>query len=440
MYKCDICGLEFKTAQGLAAQKRLKQHSLVLFEVARRISSVLATDEVLKAIVESVAHAVKAKGCSFLLLSPGKKQLIHSATYGLSEWYLKKGPLAADKSLSQALEGKPVQAFDATNDKNVQYQRHNKKEGIASIVAVPVILDNEVIGIMRVYASEPRHFSEAEISFLEGTASLGALALQKARLHESVSKDLQQCNIGLSKLQNERQNLFHFLSRAAHDLKAPLAAVQTYFGVLLGGFAGAMDAKQSEIIGRCSARITELLELISDLLDISKIESGQLVAEVEEVELKSIVDGPVETVRTLAERKGIKLEVDIPKKLPRLYCAGTRLQYVLTELMSNAVSYTGSGGSVKLKMVNGRRAIQFEISDIGIGIPKGELSQVFEEFFRGCNVKTKGSGLGLSIAKGVIEAHGGRIWVESPCLETGKGCKFTFVIPKKGKRVDEQLL
>jgi len=440
MYKCDICRLEFKTAQGLAAHKRPMQHSLVLFEVARQISSALATDEVLKAIVKSTACAVKAKGCSLMLLSSDKKQLVHSAAYGLSDWYLTKGPIAVDKSLSQALDGKPVQAFDATKDKHVQYRWHNKREGIASIVAVPVLLDNEVIGMMRVYTSEPRHFSAVEISFLEGASSLGALALQKARLHEAVSNDLQQCNIDLSKLQNERQNLFRFLSRAAHDLKAPLSAVQTYFGVLLGGFVGTMDAKQSEIIGRCSARITEQLELISDLLDISKIESGQLVTEMEEVELKSIIDGPVETGRVLAERKGIKLEVDIPKKLPCLYCAGIRLRYVLIELMSNAVKYTGSGGSVKLKMVNGRRAIQFEISDIGIGIPKGELSQVFEEFFRGINVKTKGSGLGLSIAKGVVEAHGGRIWAESPCLETGKGSKITFIIPKKKKRADEQLL
>ena len=410
------------------------RYSETLFEVATQISSSLSTDEVLKAIVESTAHAVNVKGCSLLLLSPDKRQLVHSASYGLSDWFLKKGPISADRSPSQTLEGKPDQVLDATKDKSIQYRWHVKKEGIASILAVPVILDNEVIGMMKLYTSKPRQFSEAEISFVKGVASLGALALQKARLHETVSQDLQQCNIDLSRLENERQNLFYFLSMAAHDLKAPLSAVQTYFGVLLGGFAGEIGEKPSNILERCNVRIIELLELISDLLDISKIEAGQVVTEMKEVHLESVVASSVETARALAEKKGIELGVDIPKRLPRLYCASSRLQHVLTHLMSNAITYTHPGGSVKLKIVNGRRAIQIEVSDTGIGIPREELRQVFQEFFRASNnVEAKGSGLGLAIVKKVVEAHGGRIWAESPCLETGKGCRFSFTIPKKEK-------
>ncbi len=416
--------------------KRRMPYLQVMFEVAQRISSPLSMGEVLNAIVESTAHAVEAKGCSLLLLSPDKQQLMHSATYGLSDWYIKKGYLLADKSLSQVLEGKPVQILNAAEDENVQYRWQKEKEGIASILAVPVILDNDVIGMMRIYTSEPRQFSKAEIVFVESVASLGALALQKAWLHEAISKNLQQCNIDLSKLENEKGNLFHFLSMTAHDLKAPLSSVQTYFGVMLGGFVGEMDERQRNILEKCSTRITELLQLINDLLDISKVEAGQVITEMQEVSMKAIVDGSVDTGRILAERKGVNLEVDTPKRLPRLYAAGSRLQHVLTHLMSNAITYTDSGGSVKLKIVNSKCAIQFEISDTGIGIPQEELSQVFQEFFRASNnIKSKGTGLGVSIAKRVIEAHGGQIWVESPCPEIGKGCKFTFTIPKNRKGI-----
>ena len=435
------------------------RYEQVFFEAVKCISSSLSTDEVLKAIVESTARAVNAKGSSLLLLSPDKKQLVHSATYGLSDWFIKKGPLSADKSLSQAQEGKPTQVLNAAEDKNVQYRWHMKKEGIASILAVPVVFENEVIGELRVYTAEPRQFSEEETGFVEGVASLGALALQKARRHEAVSNDLQQCNIDLSRLANEReaatknlqqcnidlsrlaterQNLFHFLSMAAHDLKAPLSTVQTYFGVLLGGFAGELSTRQTDILERCSTRIAQLLELINDLLDISKIEAGQLVTEMEEVRLKTIVDGPVEMGHTLAERKGLKLEVDMSKKLPHLYVASTRLQNALTQLISNAITYTDPGGSVKLRIVNSPNTVRFEVSDTGIGIPKEELDQVFKEFFRASNVKTKGSGLGLSIVKGIIEAHGGDIRAESPCPETGKGSRFTFTIPKKGKEITKE--
>jgi len=435
------------------------RYEQVFFEAVKRISSSLSTDEVIKAIVESTARAVNAKGSSLLLLSPDKKQLVHSATYGLSDWFVKKGPVSADKSLAQALEGKPMQVLNATEDKNIQYHWHMKKEGIASTLTVPVVFENEVIGMMRIYTAEPRQFSEEETGFVEGVANLGALALQKARRHEAVSNDLQrcnidlsrlekerqaatknlqQCNIDLSRLANERQNLFHFLSMAAHDLKAPLSAVQTYFGALLGGFTGELSTRQTDILERCSTRIAQLLELISDLLDISKIEAGQVVTEMEEVCLKTIVDGPVEMGHALAERKGLKLEVDIPKKLPHLYVASTRLQNALTQLISNAITYTDPGGSVKLRIVNSPNTVRFEVSDTGIGIPKEELDQVFKEFFRASNVKTKGSGLGLSIVKGIIEAHGGDIRAESPCPETGKGSRFTFTIPKKGKEITKE--
>lgn len=434
MFKCDICGLEFKTARSLATHRRPIRYIEALFEVAKRISSSLSAEKVLQSIVESTARVVSVKGCSFLLLSPDGKQLMHTATYGLSDWYVQKGPLSPEKSLPQAFVGKPVLVRNATEGKDVQYRWHNQKEGIASILAVPVILDNKIVGAMRVYSSKQRQFSEAEISFVEGVASLGALVLQKARLHEVVSHDLQQCNIELSCLQDERRNVFRFLSIATHDLKAPLAAVQTYFGVMLGSFAGEITERQRRILERCSVRIVELLELISDLLDISKIQAGQIVTEMTEVHLRKIVDSALGTAHNLAERKTIILETDIPRRLPQLYGASTRLQYVLTQLMSNAINYTDPGGTVKLKIINSRRAVQIEVSDTGIGVPVNELHQIFEEFYRASNsVGKSGTGLGLSIAKGVVEAHGGRIWAESPCVETGQGCRFTFTIPKRTK-------
>ena len=128
----------------------------------------------------------------------------------------------------------------------------------------------------------------------------------------------------------------------------------------------------------------------------------------------------------------------MPKELPHLYVASTRLQNALTQLISNAITYTDPGGSVKLRIVNSPNTVLFEVSDTGIGIPKEELDQVFNEFFRASNVKAKGSGLGLSIVKGIIEAHGGDIRVESPCPETGKGSRFTFTIPKKGKEITKE--
>lgn len=407
------------------------QYSQVLFEVIKRINSSLSADEVLRAVVESTARIVDAKGCCLLLISEDKKRLVPSATYGLSDRYMKEGPLLSDKSIAQALAGKPTQILNATKDETVKYRQLRVEEGIASILSVPVKIDDKLMGVIRIYTAKPRVFTAGEINFVDGVASLGALALEKARLHEQVSQNLQQCNIDLAHLGDERQNLFRFLSMAAHDLKAPLSAVQTYFGVLLNGYAGGLNEKQRNILERCSTRVSELLELISDLLDMSKITAGNVVTEMEPINLKGLLDTCLETAGNLAEKKSISLSSEIPDELPSLNACSSRLKHVITHLLSNAITYTEPGGSVKLRVVNGTGCFQFECLDTGIGIPREDLPSIFLEFFRASNAShTKGSGLGLAIAKRVIEAHGGRIWVESPCPESGQGSKFVFTLPK----------
>jgi len=124
-----------------------------------------------------------------MLLTLDKKLLIHAAAYGLSDWYVRKGPVSADKSISEVLKGRPVAVLDATEDERVQYQEQAGKEGIVSILSVPMTLSEEVIGVVRIYTREPRHFSEDDIYFMGAVANLGAISLENARLYESLQKD-----------------------------------------------------------------------------------------------------------------------------------------------------------------------------------------------------------------------------------------------------------
>lgn len=162
-----------------------------LYEVAAVLNSARTPEAVLYSIVENVAKAVGAKGCSLMLLTPDRKLLHHTADYGLSAQYLEKGPVSADKSISAALEGKPVAVLDATEDDRIQYRKQAKKEGIASILSAPVMLRDEVIGVIRVYTAEPRHFTTDDIYFVGAVANLGAIALENAKLYESIHKDYE---------------------------------------------------------------------------------------------------------------------------------------------------------------------------------------------------------------------------------------------------------
>ena len=160
-----------------------------LYEVAAAVNSARAPEGVLRSIVESVAKAMGAKGCSLMLLTPDRKLLLHTAAYGLSDWYVRKGPVSADKSISEALEGKAVAVLDATEDERVQYREQAEKEGIASILSVPMMLREESIGVIRVYTAEPYHFTMDDMYFVGAVANLGAIALENARLYDSVQKD-----------------------------------------------------------------------------------------------------------------------------------------------------------------------------------------------------------------------------------------------------------
>jgi signal transduction histidine kinase len=255
------------------------------------------------------------------------------------------------------------------------------------------------------------------------------LKLQKQLLEEKTS-ELDMRTHEVDKLEEQKKHFLSFLGMAAHDLKAPLAAIQGFLWLILNGYTGQINAKQKDMLERSNRRIDGLGGLISDLLDIPRIEAGQLVHEMKEISLAEIVQRCVDDLGNIAKGKGLDLNVELPENLPAIYGSDIRIQQVLTNLVNNALNYT-MWGSVTIRVSDFDTEQQVEVIDTGIGIPPEELPRLFSDFFRGSNVAVKGTGLGLSISKRIIKAHGGRIWAESPYADSGKGSKFTFTLPKR---------
>jgi len=168
-----------------------KDYYQSLYETAAAINSTRAPEAILNYIVENVAKSLGVKGCSLMLLTPDRQLLLHTAAYGLSGWYVRKGPVSADKSISEALEGKLVAVLDATEDARIQYREQARKEGIASILSAPMMLREEIIGVVRVYTAEPYHFTADDMYFVGAIANLGAIALENVRLYDAVQKDYE---------------------------------------------------------------------------------------------------------------------------------------------------------------------------------------------------------------------------------------------------------
>jgi len=235
-------------------------------------------------------------------------------------------------------------------------------------------------------------------------------------------------NIAFSRLQHTRQTLANILSIVSHDLKAPLAAVQSYNQVMLAGIAGETTEKQKFMLQRNSERIKGFLNLIDNLLDVSSVETS--VMDMEPLSLPDVLRESVDNLRPLIEEKEIQLTIECPEHLPLTQGSKMRLQQVTNNLLDNAVKYTPAKGSISIRLLEDNSDIKMEISDTGTGIPAEELPRIFDDFYRSSTADGKGAGLGLAIARKIATSHKGRLWAESPCPETGRGSKFTLALPK----------
>jgi len=230
------------------------------------------------------------------------------------------------------------------------------------------------------------------------------------------------------RLSNAKRTLAHVLSVTSHDLRAPLATAQSSLEAVIGGFAGDVNSKQVELLAGGMQRISDLVSMIDNLLDISYVEIRG--ADFEKVELSEVIEGSIDDVAGMAQEKGIGIRNNTSNKLPQVLGIAKRLRQVLTNLLSNAVKFTPYGGMATINLRETGDKIQLEVADTGIGISAEELPKIFGDFYRGIRVEAEGAGLGLAIAKKVVEAHGGSIWAESPDPETGKGTRFSVALPK----------
>jgi signal transduction histidine kinase len=234
-----------------------------------------------------------------------------------------------------------------------------------------------------------------------------------------------------SRLHNTTTTLTYFLSIISHELKSPLAAIENYLQVLLGGFAGPLTDRQQRMLERSALRVNDLRALITDIVDLARMRPEQIQADFEWLDPSEPGTQALEDVRLAASQKGIEIRVEAPPQFQPLVAARRRLRQVFSNLLANAVKFSPPGGGVILRAWDESERLVVEVMDEGVGIPADEQHLVFEDFFRSRNAEeVAGSGLGLSIAKKIVEAHEGEIWVESPYAEGKPGAKFTVVIPR----------
>ncbi|MCX5678869.1 MAG: ATP-binding protein [Candidatus Omnitrophica bacterium] len=218
-----------------------------------------------------------------------------------------------------------------------------------------------------------------------------------------------------------------FVANVAHEFKNPLCIMKESLTILIKGMAGEVGPKQKEILEITRRNTFRLIRLVTDLLDIAKIEAGKMKLNKEDVDVGSLIDEIAVDNSADISKKKLTLKKDISKTAGLIRADKDRLTEVVINLLSNAVKYTPSGGSITVKLSGTGKEIRFEISDTGPGIAKKDFNKLFDKFERITAERQEGTGLGLSIAKDIIKLHKGKIWVQS---EVGKGSKFIFTLPR----------
>lgn len=285
--------------------------------------------------------------------------------------------------------------------------------------AVQKIVD-DLLQDKRRFINEKILVTQTEEKFLE----INAVSLLRHNISEGcvlVFHDITE----LRRLEKIRQD---FVANVSHELRTPMSSIKGYAETLLhGALEDRINARDFiNIIHQDSNR---LANLIDDLLDISRIESGKMELVVMALELKPIIQRIIGVLEQPAREKSLSITCDFPDVLPRVLTDDKRLSQVLLNLLDNAVKYTPAGGRIKIILSIKEKFIQVDIADTGIGIPAEDIPRIFERFYRVDKARSRelgGTGLGLSIVKNIVSAHGGEVWVDS---EYGKGSTFSFTIP-----------
>ncbi len=327
----------------------------------------------------------------------------------------------SDPGVGQAVAKRaPVQILDVRNEPS-QVLEVLVRAGFRSLLAVPLLGADRIVGALVVRRKTPGEFPQSTVDLLETFADQSVLAIQNARLFREIEEKSRE-------LSEASRHKSQFLANMSHELRTPLNAILGYTELILDSIYGEPSEKMRTVLERLQSNGRHLLGLINDVLDLSKIEAGQLTLSLDDYSLGDVVHGVVSAVEPLAAEKRLAFTAEVAPDLPTGRGDGRRLSQVLLNLVGNAIKFTDKG-EVAIRASVTNRAFTVAVCDTGPGIAAADQAKIFEEFQQADSSITRkkgGTGLGLSIAKRIIEMHGGRIWVES---EPGKGSTFCFTLP-----------
>src|SRR5262249_54836445 len=380
---------------------------------------------VLQTLVESAAGFCNADKANIVRERDGS--FCTAESYGYSREfmdYMKDIPIKAERGSASGralVEGRVVHIADVRADPEYTLVEAQRLGDSRTALGVPRLREGAPIGVLTLTRSEVQPFTDKQIELVTAFADQAAIAIENVRLFDEIQDKSRQ-------LEEASQHKSQFLANMSHELRTPLNAILGYTELMADGAYGEPSEKMFGILKRLEANGKHLLGLINDVLDLSKIEAGQLELELSDYCVQDIAQTVRSTLEPLAADKKLAFKVEMAPELPPGHGDGRRLTQVLINLVGNAIKFTDTG-EVAIKAEANNDSFYVSVRDTGPGISAADQAKLFQEFQQADNAITRkkgGTGLGLAISKRIIEMHGGRIWVES---QPGQGSTFAFTLP-----------
>ena len=397
-----------------------------LNEVGETVSSSLVLDEVLFKIIMNAVRFAECDGGSIMEYVEAEGCFLARTTYPDNPTLLaglRQIKIGLDETLvgEAARVGHPVGLPDLEAVERDVHLQLLWEDGWRSVLAVPVLRGGQIIGAMVVRRKTVGDFSDEILEFIETFASQSALAVSNAQI-------FRELELKKAELEVASQHKSDFLASMSHELRTPLNAVIGFSEVLLERMFGDLNERQAEYVGDILSSGKHLLELLNEILDLSKVEAGRMELEHSVFSVRAAIEQGVSLVRERAASHGISLAVEVDPSLELIESDQLRFKQVLLNLLSNAVKFTVDGGNVVVRAARSDELLTVTVTDDGIGIPLEDQERIFESFQQGRRgpAREEGTGLGLTLCRRIIALLGGEMWLQT---EVGVGSTFGFTIP-----------
>jgi PAS domain S-box-containing protein len=410
-------------------QHRDLEQLSILNEIGQAVNSTLDLKGVLNLLLNKIDETLPYSAVTLRLYNrqTGSLEPVDSRNMDEEQWKQNSGDFeyVGPQGLSRTVfERKaPLALRDIQSDPNALRPELFHRQGFVSFLGLPLMADGEVLGVLGVYTKKPHEFTREEIKFLTTLVNQVAVAIHNSQLYEQV----RQQAIELDKANRLQAD---FTAMIVHDLRSPLMSIMSIAALLEDGLFGKMTAEQKKWVSKINVNSSELGNLVSDILDLSKLEAGRIEVVKQSIDLGDFMKTSLETFLPVAKEKQISLKIKPISGIDKIEADPRRLDQVLQNLVSNAMKFTPEGGKIEVGAKRiGSNEVRIWVKDSGIGIAPDEISSLFQKYHQMSNANSgggKGTGLGLLICKMIVEAHGGSIQVES---DLGKGSTFTVTIP-----------